>query len=94
MGLGTTSSGSSERTISITWLQCNTYTFCHPFRKPLAVSFQTPHSAALHVGLKSLAPLGHLRNISNYYFSTVKLDIVTKKKNSGYSRRIAAIQEE
>ncbi|OAV72167.1 hypothetical protein Barb4_00100 [Bacteroidales bacterium Barb4] len=24
----------------------------------------TPHSALLHVGLKSFAPLGHLRNIS------------------------------
>ncbi|OAV67631.1 hypothetical protein Barb4_02393 [Bacteroidales bacterium Barb4] len=38
---------------------------------------QTPHSASLHVGLKSLASSGHLRNIGNYYFSTVKLDIVT-----------------
>ncbi|OAV74717.1 hypothetical protein Barb7_01750 [Bacteroidales bacterium Barb7] len=35
-------------------------------------------ATALHVGLKSLAPSGCLRNISNYYFSTVKLDIVTK----------------
>ncbi|OAV70490.1 hypothetical protein Barb7_03262 [Bacteroidales bacterium Barb7] len=26
--------------------------------------FATSHSAPLHVGLKSLAPLGHLRNIS------------------------------
>ncbi|OAV75235.1 hypothetical protein Barb7_01153 [Bacteroidales bacterium Barb7] len=47
------------------------------FQNSLMMLFLAPHSAALHVGLKSLAPSGHLRNISNYYFSTVKLDIVT-----------------
>ncbi|OAV75239.1 hypothetical protein Barb7_01157 [Bacteroidales bacterium Barb7] len=29
----------------------------------LVTSCQTPHSALLHVGLKSSAPSGHLRNI-------------------------------
>ncbi|OAV74725.1 hypothetical protein Barb7_01738 [Bacteroidales bacterium Barb7] len=34
------------------------------FRTSLIVPFLTPHSALLHVGLKSLAPSGHLHNIS------------------------------
>ncbi|OAV69849.1 hypothetical protein Barb4_01585 [Bacteroidales bacterium Barb4] len=40
------------------------YTFGRPFRTFLTVfPLLTPHSAALHVGLKSLAPSGHLRSI-------------------------------
>ncbi|OAV72329.1 hypothetical protein Barb7_03125 [Bacteroidales bacterium Barb7] len=41
----------------------------------------TPHSATLHVGLKSLAPSGLLHN----YFSTVKLDIVTLTNSTRFS---------
>ncbi|OAV72380.1 hypothetical protein Barb6_01172 [Bacteroidales bacterium Barb6] len=50
----------------------------------------TPHSAPLHVGLKSLAPSGHLHNC----FSTVKLDIVTLTNNTRFSassRQIATL---
>ncbi|OAV65649.1 hypothetical protein Barb6XT_02309 [Bacteroidales bacterium Barb6XT] len=43
------------------------------------------------MGLKSLAPSGHLRNISNYYFSTVKLDIVTI--NYMYKKPIVTVSE-
>ncbi|OAV74435.1 hypothetical protein Barb7_02069 [Bacteroidales bacterium Barb7] len=42
------------------------YGYNRSFRTFLAVSPLTPHSAALHVGLKSPAPEGHLRNISCY----------------------------
>ncbi|OAV66542.1 hypothetical protein Barb6XT_01883 [Bacteroidales bacterium Barb6XT] len=34
------------------------------FQNLLVIVLLTPHSAALHVGLKSLALSGHLRNIS------------------------------
>ncbi|OAV70711.1 hypothetical protein Barb6_01646 [Bacteroidales bacterium Barb6] len=34
------------------------------FQNLLVIALLTPHSAALHVGLKSLTLLGHLRNIS------------------------------
>ncbi|OAV70088.1 hypothetical protein Barb4_01528 [Bacteroidales bacterium Barb4] len=51
----------------------NAIQFGRPCRTYLPTSSLTPHSATLHVGLKSLAPLGHLHNC----FSTVKLDIVT-----------------
>ncbi|OAV69329.1 hypothetical protein Barb4_01757 [Bacteroidales bacterium Barb4] len=36
------------------------------FQNLLVTSCQTPHSASLHVGLKSFAPSGHLRSISYY----------------------------
>ncbi|OAV74296.1 hypothetical protein Barb7_02218 [Bacteroidales bacterium Barb7] len=39
--------------------------FSRSFRTSLIVSSLTPHSATLHVGLKSFAPSGHLRNIYN-----------------------------
>ncbi|OAV67146.1 hypothetical protein Barb6_02410 [Bacteroidales bacterium Barb6] len=38
--------------------------FGRPFRASLMMSSLTPHSALLHVGLKSLIPTGLLRNIS------------------------------
>ncbi|OAV64544.1 hypothetical protein Barb6_03195 [Bacteroidales bacterium Barb6] len=51
------------------------YTFWRPFRAFLTVSSVTPHSsifshipphfATLHVGLKSLAPAGHLLTSAN-----------------------------
>ncbi|OAV75885.1 hypothetical protein Barb7_00465 [Bacteroidales bacterium Barb7] len=38
--------------------------FGRPFRTFPTVLPLTPHSASLHVGLKSIAPSGHLHNIS------------------------------
>ncbi|OAV69080.1 hypothetical protein Barb4_01860 [Bacteroidales bacterium Barb4] len=47
-----------------------------PFRTSLMVSSLTPHSASLHVGLKSLAPSGHLRNISYLYSSELRVRFI------------------
>ncbi|OAV64290.1 hypothetical protein Barb4_04260 [Bacteroidales bacterium Barb4] len=40
------------------------YIFGRPFRTSLSASFLTPHSATLHMGLKSFAPFGASANIS------------------------------
>ncbi|OAV70020.1 hypothetical protein Barb4_01544 [Bacteroidales bacterium Barb4] len=67
--------GSSERTMQI---QTMIYNAIHIIRSSFqdfltdiilnpTFSHIPPHSASLHVGLKSLAPSGHLRNISSNY---------------------------
>ncbi|OAV65624.1 hypothetical protein Barb4_03267 [Bacteroidales bacterium Barb4] len=45
-------------------LQTMVYIFGRPFRTSLPALILTPHSASLHVRLKSFVPSGHLRNIS------------------------------
>ncbi|OAV72942.1 hypothetical protein Barb6_00690 [Bacteroidales bacterium Barb6] len=52
--------------------------FHRSFRTLLTVLTLTPHSAALHVGLKSLAPSRHLHNIS--YQVKVELCLSTTTK--------------
>ncbi|OAV65108.1 hypothetical protein Barb4_03580 [Bacteroidales bacterium Barb4] len=74
--------GGSERTTE--YYRLYLYSPCRT--SPMALSL-TPHSASLHAGLKSLAPSGHLRNISYNLKKYVTVNLYPRRHGT-YSRSV------